>query len=290
MESRREIKRRLGALQDIEHVTRAMKMISVAKLQRLRRRWEAAGPYAARIRALLARITALEREGHPLLAGGKALKDLYVVVTADHGLGGGYNANVLRLAVTRLKENPTAEVVAIGSQGGTYFSGAGYTLRKQYPGVTDDLKYGQVRAIAAEIWSWVEAGSYREVYLVFTRFLTAVNVKPAVIRLFPPDLEQDRKEDENLLFYLYEPDRGEILDHLLPRSLEALLYYYLLEAKAAEHAARVAAMDAASENAEELQEKLLRVYHRLRKEEITGELNEMMAAAQVIKGEIGDDR
>lgn len=284
MENIREIKRRIGTLREIEHIAQAMKIISLSKLQKMRRRLESALPYHEFLQHLVTGLIAGEREAgnHPLVQVQAPGKPLTIVITADQGLGGGYNANILRLAREHLAETG-GEVLALGLRGAEYLAGAGFSVYKKIPETVTDNGYKLARRLGEDIYRLVTDGSYREVFIVYTSFVTMVNLKPVINRLVPVQPMKDEPTPPN---YAFEPGLERILDQVLRRYMEAALYYRILAARTAEHAARVSAMDSAVENADELIEKLNRAYHRARKGEITGEIAEIITAAQVLKEEV----
>lgn len=289
MQSLRDIKRRIKVVQNIEHITRAMKMISAAKLQRAQRQVQEARPYARKIREILRDLEAVQEEfEHPLLKERPVKRACYVVLTADQGLCGGYNANVLHEAEFAVRQDEAeVEVIAVGTRANRFFRQLGCRVAASYPGCADKVSFQTVRPLADRVSSDFISGRYDAVYFVYNRFYSAVTQKPVVRRVLPVERQEVLGPVRYRSVYHLEPNAEEVLNDLLPRYLTATIYRIFLEAKAAEHGARVTAMDAATDNAEELLAKLTLSYNRARQAAITEELTEIIAGADALKEEVG---
>ncbi|BCV25385.1 MAG TPA: ATP synthase F1 subunit gamma [Firmicutes bacterium] len=289
MQTLRDIKRRIKVVQNIEHITRAMKMISAAKLQKAQRQVQEARPYARKIREILRDLEAQQGEfEHPLLKERPVRRACYVVLTADQGLCGGYNTNVLHEAAFAVgQDEAEVEVITVGAKARRFFHELGYPLAATYPSCPDKVTFLTVRPLADRVSSDFTAGRYDAVYFVYTRFYSAVTQKPVVRRVLPVETEEVEGPIAYRSIYQLEPNEEEVLNRLLPRYVSATIYRIFLEAKAAEHGARVTAMDAATDNAEELLGQLTLSYNRARQAAITEELTEIIAGADALKEEVG---
>jgi F-type H+-transporting ATPase subunit gamma len=289
VQSLRNIKRRIKVVQNIEHITRAMKMISAAKLQRAQREVEEARPYARKIREILRDLNAVKEDfDHPLLKERPVNRACYVVLTSDQGLCGGYNTNVLHEAEFALRqEGAEVEVIAVGAKAKRYLTRLGYAIAASYPGCSDKVLFQMVRLLTERVSSDFISGRYDAVYFVYNRFYSVVTQKPVVRQVLPVDRQEVMGPVRYRSIYHLEPSAEEVLNDLLPRYLAATIYRIFLEAKAAEHGARVTAMDAATDNAEELMAKLKLSYNRARQAAITEELTEIIAGADALKEEVG---
>lgn len=289
MQSLRDIRRRIKVVQNIEHITRAMKMIAAAKLQKAQRQVQEARPYARKIREILRDLEAQQGEfEHPLLKERPVRRACYVVLTADQGLCGGYNTNVLHEAEFAVSQDEAAvEVIAVGAKAQRFFRQRGYSLAAAYPSCPDQVTFHTVRPLADQVSAAFIAGRYDAVYFVYTRFYSAVTQKPVIRRVLPVETEEVEGPVVYRSLYYLEPSEEEVLNRLLPRYLSATIYRIFLEAKAAEYGARVTAMDAATDNAEELLGQLTLSYNRARQAAITEELTEIIAGADALKDEVG---
>jgi F-type H+-transporting ATPase subunit gamma len=208
-----------------------------------------------------------------------------VVITADRGLAGAYNANVIRTAERDMDEHDETKLFLVGKKGANYFRFRGYDYEDSWTGFSDQPGIDDARAIAKAVASSFEEGEVDEVRLAFTEFKSAATQHSRVMNLLPiprEELEQEEEQDEKRAQYLFEPTPEEILGLLLPRYLEGSIYQGLLESAASEHAARRRAMKAATDNAEELIESLTRTYNQARQAEITTEIMEVVGGAEAL--------
>ncbi|WP_227762532.1 ATP synthase F1 subunit gamma [Zhaonella formicivorans] len=284
MPGMRDIKRRIRSIESTQKITKAMKMVAAAKLRKSQNKVVSARPYSAKLQEVLGRLVhGSEDYSHPLLDSRETSRVGYVVITADRGLCGGYNANLIRLTESLIRENDKESVIiAVGKKGRDYFRRRGYTLLREYLDLGDDPNYIQARELARELAQIYISGEVQELNLVYTKFYSAIRQQPLTERLLPVT-KVEKKENSAEVDYIYEPSAKEVLHTLLPRYLETLIYKALLEAKASEHGARMTAMDAASDNAGEMIQKLTLSFNRARQAAITREITEIVGGAAALE-------
>ncbi len=295
-----DLRRRIRSVKNTQQITKAMKMVAAAKLRRAQDQILATRPYALELRKVtehLAAVSAGEVE-HPLLTpaggddGGEAGsgKTLVLVVTGDKGLCGAFNAHVQRRAEQEMAtRGGGGEILALGNRGADFFTHRGSPMRGARRGLFKDLNYGTAQELAAEVSKAFSDGEYDAVYAVYNEFISVLSQRVSWERLLPIAREEVVGEeggaaDGDHRDYLYEPSEAEILNDLLPRFVTFQIYRVLLESQAAEHAARMTAMDSATKNAGELIDALTLQYNRSRQAEITTELIEVVSGANALEG------
>jgi F-type H+-transporting ATPase subunit gamma len=228
----------------------------------------------------------LGEDKHPLLARREAVRPLYVVVTADKGLCGAFNSNVIRRALDLLRGRPAdaMALVAVGRKSRDFFRRRPWPLRVERVGLLDRLTFEQARELAQELIQAFLAAEVDEVWLVFNEFRSVAVQKVVVERLLPiePPSAEEAGEGPGVE-YLYEPDPATILGALLPRHVEVQVYRALLESAAGEHGARMTAMEAATKNADEMIGQLTMQYNKARQERITKELLDIVGGAEALR-------
>lgn len=308
----RDIKRRINSIKNTQQITRAMEIVAATKLRRVQLQVQAARPFAGKLREVLERLVTAQRQAmassrgrrrkamdHPLLAVRPVEKVAYVIITADRGLAGGYNANVIRLANQILSEEKRPfTTIAVGRRGRDFLVRTGRPILEEHIGLGDDVKYDWARAFSQMLMRRFEQGEVDEVNFVYTEFVSAVVQRPLTARLLPiAGLDElgaepasgegaaglpEPGEGEEAVPYVYEPSPEAVLNILLPRFVETQVYQMLLEAKAAEQAARMTAMRNATDNAEEMIRNLNLSFNRARQESITKEISEIVGGAEAL--------
>ncbi len=284
MPSLKALRKRIATVRSTQQITKAMKMVAAAKLRRAQEAAERARPYAKKLAELFNAVTAgIEPEAHPLLARRAGARVDLVVFTSDRGLCGGYNANLLRFAEAFVRQRPGAEtaVAVVGRKGLDYYRRRAARVLVQRLGILSVPPADIARELAAEVMRRFGAEETDAVYLVYSRFRSAISQIPSVVPLLPvaPPAAETAPVD-----YIFEPDRPALLDLLLPRYVEALITQALLEAIASEHGARMTAMDNATRNAGEMIDRLTLSMNRARQATITKELMEIVSGAEALKG------
>jgi F-type H+-transporting ATPase subunit gamma len=287
----RAIKRRIGSVKSTQKITRAMELIASSRIIKAQQRVDAARPYAEMMRKLMGSVA--QRVGkidHPLLQQREEIRKIgTVVITADRGLAGAYNSNVIRAAERNLQSHgKEAELFLAGKKGVNYFRFRGYELDNDHTwmGVADQPSIDDARSVAQAVGKAFGEGAVDEVRLAYTRYESALTQRPVVTKLLPlptEELEEEEGGDEGPRpQYVFEPEPESILDALIPRYVEGTILQGMLESAASEHAARRRAMKAATDNAEELIENLSRTYNQARQAEITTEIMEVVGGAEAL--------
>ncbi len=287
MPNLQDIRRRIGSVQKTQQITRAMRMVAGAKLRRAQDAILAARPYAERMQATLAEIVRVQRElEHPLFEVRDPVRRVeFVVVTSDRGLCGAFNSNVLTHAgplVNQRADAGTAVMITTAGKKARDF------FRRRRP---DDLgadhpqhgwvHYGQAVEIASRLCERYTAGEVDEVVLIYSEFVTAMTQRPREVRLLPFTAVAAEADDEALPYEI-EPDADALLRVIAPRAVEVAIFRALLENQAGEHAARMAAMESATRNTEELISRLTLQFNRARQAAITRELVEIVSGAEAL--------
>ena len=288
MATLQDIRRRIRSVQSTQKITRAMKLVAAAKLRRAQERIVEARPYAFKMAELVgALVRGLGEDKHPLLARRDGPRKLYVVITADKGLCGAFNSNVVRRALDLLRGTPegTAAVLAVGRKARDFFRRRAWPLRGERVGFLDRLGFAEVRALASEFMRAYLNDEVDEVWLVFNEFRSVAVQRVTAERLLPiePPGAAGPAGEGPATDYLYEPDPETILAALLPRHVEVQVYRALLETAAGEHGARMTAMEAATKNAQEMIGRLTIQYNKARQERITKELLDIVGGAEALR-------
>ncbi|MEY2566914.1 MAG: F-type H+-transporting ATPase subunit gamma [Actinomycetota bacterium] len=296
----RILKRRIKSVQSTKKITRAMELIAASRIVRAQQRVAAARPYAEEITKVIENLAAGGAGlAHPLLQEKEDVRTVgYVVITADRGLAGAYNANVIRLAERSLKraqnEGKDYSLILVGKKGESYFRYRNYKIDASFEGMGDQPTYEDARQVAAKVIEAYEEGRVDRVELVFTRFLSVGSQRPVLHRFIPLDrsaIEEKTEAHEGpTADYEFEPEPSEILSRLLPRYVEARLYSAMLDAAASEHAARQRAMKSATDNAEDLITRLSRQMNRARQDAITTEIMEIVGGAEALRQGKSDEQ
>jgi len=275
-----DIRRRIRSVKSTQQITKAMKMVSAAKLRRAQEAMFAARPYARKMLEVLNSVAASADPGaHPLLLQRGHEKVLLVVVTADKGLCGAFNANIIRAAARFVADRRTGvELSLVGRKGRDAFKRRGLRVRSERVGVFQALRYATARELARELTSAFTAGEVDEVYLAYNEFKSVIQQRIVVDRLLPIERHVLRPEQPRS-DYIYEPGPAAIFDSLLPRHVEVQVWRALLESQAAEHGARMTSMDAATNNASEMIDRLTLYMNKVRQAAITKEIIEIVSGA-----------
>jgi F-type H+-transporting ATPase subunit gamma len=289
MANLRAIRKRIGSVKSTQQITKAMKMVSAAKLKRAQDAIVAARPYARQMREVVQSVAGRAgQEAHPLLAPRETKKVALLVVTSDRGLCGGFNSNLLRAANRFLRENEgkVEEVVlfAVGRKARDFFRRRQVPIRKEYLNVLGTLSYDHARQLADDLVEGFLAGDFDEVVIAFNEFRSAISQAVRMDKLFPVVFEQAGESAADGIDYLYEPSQQEILATLLPKYVESQIFRVLLESVAGEFGARMTAMDSATNNAVDMISRLTLQMNRARQAAITKELMEIIGGAEALKG------
>lgn len=288
MASLKSIKKRIVSVKNTRQITKAMKMVSAAKLRRAQENVVAARPYAKKLGEVLQSLAGnLEGDLHPLLEKREAKKLLLIVVTSDRGLCGGFNTNLCKAGERYIKEKQGAyeqiSVMTVGRKGYEYFKNR-LTVYKNFSNIISKPTYQSAAKLGQEVIDGFLEGEYDQVELLYNSFRTVMSQDITFQQLLPVVPEEKAIVDETPVEYIYEPSVGELLAEILPKNIEVQLFKSMLESVAGEHGARMTAMDSASKNASEMIGKLTLQYNRARQAAITTELMEIISGSESIKG------
>jgi F-type H+-transporting ATPase subunit gamma len=295
MATLREVRARISGVKKTQKITKAMKMVAAAKLRRAQTAVVAARPYARSIGALLKHLVqSVDTSLNPLLAPRDVQSVALVVVTSDRGLCGAFNASLIRAAVNHIETNyaqvqreDTLRIFCIGKKGLDYFAKRHYKVAGSYIGVYNNLVYGQAQAIAREIVEGYLKGEFDRVEVVYNEFKSVAQQRIIVEQFLPVPTgsveDTEKPARPSTIDYIYEPSAVAVVNALVPCHLHFQIWKMLLESNAAEQGARMAAMDNATENANEMISHLQLVYNKARQASITKELLEVVGGAEALK-------
>lgn len=281
MASMRDIKRRIKSIKSTQQITKAMKMVAAAKLRKAQERVIQARPYATAIKETLGRLASVATDvSNPLLEVREVKNVGYILVTADRGLCGGYNTNIIRLARNEVRGKENSSMVTVGRKGRDFFRRNNANIISEFLGLGEEIDFVDAKTIAATAMDLYIKGELDEVNLIYTEFGSALNQKPTMIKLLPiePPAETGSKVD-----YIYEPNAEVVLNQLLPKYVETTIFRALLESKASEQGARMTAMGSATDNAREMIGKLTLTFNRARQAAITREISEIVGGAAALE-------
>jgi F-type H+-transporting ATPase subunit gamma len=288
MATLKAIRKRISSVRNTQQITKAMKMVSAAKLRRAQDAAVAARPYAEKMTELLKNVaTRVSREAHPLLKPREEKKILLVLFTSDRGLCGGYNANLIRAAEAFIRQhgaNKEIELALVGRKGSDYFRRRRSAIVDRYIGFLATPADELAAEIGQKLIARFVNGETDAVYILYSRFRSALSQVPTLEKLLPITVaETSEAEAEQLTEYLYEPGVEQLLASLLPRITDVAIQRALLEAIASEHGARMTAMDSATSNASKMIGSLTLQMNRARQASITRELMEIVGTAEALK-------
>jgi F-type H+-transporting ATPase subunit gamma len=293
MPSLRDIRRRIRSIRNTAKITKAMELVAASRLRRAQMRVTAARPYADAIRKLVAELGAQAPSAggalHPLLVQRDVHRVGVLLVTPDRGLAGALNTNVIRRGTEVIGEYERAagqsvEVVTVGRKGQDFLARRGRKLLGTFTGMVASVKYDDVIPIARVITDSFINGSIDRAVLVYPRFISTLSQRPEVVQLLPitPPEVPAGQERPRRLDYIFEPDPQSILEQLLPRYVEVLIYQAVLETAASFFSAQMVAMRNATDNANDLVESLSLTYNKVRQANITREVTEIASAAEAM--------
>ena len=288
MATLRDLKRQITSIKNIAKVTEALQTVSAVKFRKAESRVKRARPYAENVEQMMRDVARGATGSSPLLAGREVRRVAIATITADRGLAGGFNAQVLRQTV-RLRQEQDAETVQVasGRKAVAFFRFRRVELTKVYTGFSDSPTYEQAREIGQALMRLFDDEEADEVYLVYNRFESALTQRPVVTRLLPVAQEDGGEGDEeqeglSTTYFDYIPDAETVMKKLVPRYLETMVWQALLESAAGEHGARMTAMKNATDNANDLAKDLTLQMNKARQAQITQEILEIVGGAEAL--------
>lgn len=287
MSGAKEIKRRIASVKNTRQITKAMKMVSAAKLRRAQEAVTSARPYADKMSEVIANLAARASgdDVHPMLSGRETVRKIAVyVITSDRGLCGGFNSGVVRAAKAFVRdkraEGLEVDIYTIGKKGRDQLRrDPGFC--KSYVDVSNRYRYDDIKDLVAELNQNYMDEAYDEVHAIFNKFVSVLTQEPTLTQLLPV-VPSEPAEGEELLDYMYEPSEQVLLERMLPKNVEVQLHTMMLDSVASEHAARMTAMDSATSNASDMIDRLTLMYNRARQAAITKELSEIVGGAEAL--------
>ncbi|SCG81863.1 F-type H+-transporting ATPase subunit gamma [Proteiniborus sp. DW1] len=282
-QSMKDIKRRIKSVGGIKQITKAMELVSSAKLRKARQRLEMSRPYyqtlVRSIQEILSSTTGIK---HPLLEKREVKNKAFIVITGDRGLAGGYNGNVIRLAESLIGDKERDVILAVGQKGRDYFRRRKYNIAGEFLNISEEPHFIDASSIGSLAIELYEEGKVDEVNIIYSRFKSAMSQEPAVLKLLPAEGIGEEEQGTKTLVE-YEPSPEVVLDYLIPKYIHSAIYGALIESSASEQGARRVAMEAATDNAEEMIENLELSYNRARQASITQEISEIVGGAEALK-------
>jgi len=283
-----QIKRRIASVKSTQKITKAMKMVAAAKLRRAQERITNARPYAYKLREVLTHVAArVDRSTHPLLDDRPPEKIGYIVVTADRGMCGGFNANIIRQAESIFRQSPpdSFEVFCIGRKGFDYFKRRDYKMGEHFVQFFDHLDYAHAQQITDMIIAQYIEKKLDRIIVIYNEFKSAVQQYVITEQMLPMKADEElEKSAASNIDYEYEPEPLQLLDTIVPLNVAIQVWRILLESSAAEYGARMTAMENATNNADEMIHFLTLFYNRVRQAAITTEITEIVGGAEALKG------
>ena len=286
MASTQDIRRRIKSVKSIEQITKAMEMVAAARLRRAQERANSSRPYTQKIREALLHVasTLKDEDVHPLLEVREVKRVGYLVLSSDKGLAGAYASNLIKEVLPAVRGKDNAGLITVGRKARDYFRRRQYQVDHEYTGFSEKPTYDHAVSIARDLAADFTAGKYDEIYLSFTRFVSPIVQKPTTIKLLPASSQADEQEKTVVRSeYIFEPSAAEVLDLLVPKYLETVIYGALLQSAASELGARMTAMGSATTNAQDLIAKLVLNYNKVRQATITREISEIVGGAEALK-------
>ncbi|GMQ57695.1 ATP synthase F1 subunit gamma [Vallitalea sediminicola] len=284
MASMRDIKLRRNSIQSTQKITKAMKLVATSKLQKAKTKAAESRPFFDKMRETIGSI--LERSNtvsHPFLTEREVKNKGYIVITSNKGLAGGYNSSVVKLVMKDSEPNDS-KIVAVGKRGADNFKRNDYEVVEQYNDVIEQPIYKDAILIGEKLLTMYTEGIIDEVYIAYTSFVSALTQEAKLLKVLPVDTDDFKGTGEKSSDMMtYEPSPEEVLEQVIPKYINSIIFGALRESVASEHGARMTAMDSATNNATDMIDDLSLEYNRARQASITQELSEIVGGAEALK-------
>ncbi|AMJ56372.1 MULTISPECIES: F0F1 ATP synthase subunit gamma [Stenotrophomonas] len=287
MASGREIKTKIKSVQNTRKVTRALEMVSASKIRKAQDRMKTSRPYAQAMKQVIGHLAQASTDfQHPFLVEREQVKRVgYIVISSDRGLAGGLNNNLFRKTVAEMRgwqdKGAEIDVVTVGQKAGAFFRRVNVNMAASVANIGDQPKLETLIGVIKVMLDAFTEGKVDRVYLVYNRFINTMTQKASFDQLLPLPASEKQVASHDW-DYLYEPDAATVLEHVITRYIESLVYQAVLENVASEHAARMVAMKAASDNANKMIGTLQLVYNKARQAAITQEISEIVSGAAAV--------
>jgi F-type H+-transporting ATPase subunit gamma len=290
MATLQDIRRKIGAVKKTQQITKAMNMVSAAKLRGAQQRMEGFRPYAAAFAKMLGNMAGrVEPDIHPFFQQAEPVERVgLVLMTADRGLCGSFNVNLINTAVKFMREKEAAGIevslICVGRKGRDFFRRRKQEMLAQYVDVWNKFDFSNAVTVAREMMNAFLSGGVQEVHLIHASFINMAIQRPMMVQLLPIKPGEAEQEAEGGAEYLFEPPMEQFLEYLLPKYINVQVYHGFLENSASEYAARMTAMDNAQSNCKEMINTLTIVMNKARQAAITRELMDIVGGAEALKG------
>ncbi|ELE5892414.1 F0F1 ATP synthase subunit gamma [Vibrio fluvialis] len=286
MANTKEIRTKIASVQNTQKITSAMQMVAASKMRKVQDNMEASRPYAINMRKVIGHVSSGTLEySHPFLQEREIKRVAYIIISSDRGLCGGLNSNLFKQVLTEMQDwhakGVEVDTTLIGSKAIGFFQSMGKSIA-QTSGLGDKPKLEEMLGTVNAMMEHYSEGKIDRLYMVFNQFVNTMVQKPRVLQLLPFPKEDIERDQNSRWDYIYEQSPQDILNHLIHRYVESLVYQGVVETIACEQAARMVAMKAATDNAGQLIENLQLVYNKARQAAITQELSEIVAGAQAV--------
>jgi F-type H+-transporting ATPase subunit gamma len=285
MATMRDIRRRIRTVRSIQQITKALKMVAAARLQRAQSRATAARPYADEMLAVMRHLASVGGEvQHPLLEVREPVNIGVLMITSDRGMAGSYNTNVIRRVseIIAPYEKERVKLIAVGKKGRVFFANRGFEIAAGFSMPSSEVGFAEARIVSRTIGEIFLSRQVDIVHVVYTRFYSAIRQTVTDLMLLPATPPEDELP-EHVENYIFEPKPEELLGSLLPRYVDTQVYRAMLESLASEHGARMTAMTAATDSGAEMIDRLTLDFNRARQAAITKEIAEIVGGAEALK-------
>jgi len=284
----RDIKRRIKSVNNTKQITKAMELVSSAKLRKSRLRLDKSRPYFITIRKTVEELIGSAKGiNHDFLNAREVKKSLYIAIAGDRGLAGGYNTNAIKKVLEKIEDKDKATIIAVGQKSRDFFHKKNYNLVAEFTHIAENPCISDAKNMADICIDLYNKGEIDEVYLIYTEFVSTISHKPRAVKLLPLDLEtkkiEETVDEEESEFMEFNPSVEGFLEYLVPKYVQSVIYGALIESGTSEQGARRVAMESATENAYEMIGKLELQYNRARQASITQEIAEIVGGAEALK-------
>ncbi|OYT16380.1 MAG: ATP synthase F1 subunit gamma [Bacteroidetes bacterium 4572_77] len=284
----RDIKRKIKSVNSTKQITKAMELVSTAKLRKNKDRMDMTRPYFEVVMNAVQDIIRSEKSfKHEYINKREVKKSLYIIVTADRGLCGGYNSNAIKMLANEIIDKDKALLITIGKKAHDYFERREYDIYKHYEYISESPSYSHAQDIARISLKLYSEEKVDEIKFIYTSFISTISQEPVMLKLLPVSVElnvDEKEEDlENYEFVTYEPSAEFVLEFIIPKYIESTLFGGMVESSASEQAARRVAMENATDNADDMISELTLTYNQVRQSSITQEISEIVGGAEALK-------
>lgn len=283
MASMRDIKRRIRSVNSTQQITKAMNLVASSKLTKAKNRLMDTRPFFKETRKVIAGVVGGSKGiSHPFLEKRDVKRKAVILITGDRGLCGGYNMNVSKAAMSCIDDIDKVSAITVGSKGREFFKRRGVNIIKSYTGVSENPTYSdalKIGQLALDLFTKEEAD---EVYLAYTEFISTISSEPKLIKVLPVDVNEFKNDaDSNQALTIYEPSEEAVLEYVIPKYVNTVIFGAMVESAVCELGARMTAMDSATENASDMIDSLNLLYNRARQGAITQEITEIVGGSGI---------